>query len=139
MAINGRINVDVLFHDTDGTTSLKVVSLEGSSEHTTGRVAVVTGTVGSTSVNIQTSPSAYLDASGSAVDFDTDEGFIRRIAFQAVGARCKLDYQGGDLAYSSGAVSVIDTLGVVTGGDVLTIARDTTAGTASYTLVIYGT
>jgi hypothetical protein len=139
MAINGRINVDVLFHDTDGTTSLKVVSLEGSTELTTGQVAIVTGTVGSASVTIQTSPSTYRDASGAIVDLDANDGFIRRIAFQAVGTRCKLDFQGGDLAYSSGAVSVIDTLGVVSGGDPLTIARDTTAGTASYTLVIYGT
>jgi hypothetical protein len=139
MSINGRINVDVLFHDTDGTTSLKVVSLEGSTELTTGQVAIVTGTVGSASVTIQTSPSTYRDASGAIVDLDANDGFIRRIAFQAVGTRCKLDFQGGDLAYSSGAVSVIDTLGVVSGGDPLTIARDTTAGTASYTLVLYGT
>jgi hypothetical protein len=139
MAIDGRINVDVLFHDTDGTTSLKVVSLEDSTQFTTGQVAIVTGTVGSASVTIQTSPSAYRDASGAIVDLDTNDGFIRRIAFQAIGARCKLDFQGGDLAYSSGAVSVIDTLGVVSGGDTLTIARDTTAGTASYTLVLYGT
>jgi hypothetical protein len=44
MAIDGRINVDVLFHDTDGTTSLKVVSLEDSTAYTTGQVAIVTGT-----------------------------------------------------------------------------------------------
>jgi hypothetical protein len=139
MAINGRINVDVLFHDTDGTTSLKVVSLEGATEYTTGQVAIVTGTVGTGVVTIQTSPSTYRNASGAIVDLDQNDGFIRRIAFQAVGTRCKLDFQGGDLAYSSGAVSVIDTLGVVSGGDALTITRDTTAGTASYTLVMYGT
>jgi len=139
MAINGRINVDVLFHDTDGTTSLKVVSLEDSTEHTTGRVAVVTGTVGSAVVTIQTSPSIYRDSSGETVDFDQGDGLVRRIAFQATGVRCKLSFQGGNLAYSSGAVSVIDTLGVVAAGDPLSIARDTTAGTASYTLVLYGT
>ncbi len=142
MSIEGRIAVDVNFADSaagGGSQSLKKIALTDTTPYTSGRVAVVTGTVGSASVSVQTSPSTYLDASGAAVDFDTDEGFIRRIAFQAVGTRCKLDYQGGDLAYSSGAVSVIDTLGVVTGGDVLTIARDTTAGTASYTLVIYGT
>jgi hypothetical protein len=141
-SVRGTISVDVAFTDSttvSGAQSLKTITLRDATEYTTGRVAIATGTVGSASVSVQTSPSAYLDASGAAVDFDTDEGFIRRIAFQAVGTRCKLDYQGGDLAYSSGAVSVIDTLGVVTGGDVLTIARDTTAGTASYTLVIYGT
>jgi hypothetical protein len=140
--IRGRIAVDVQFTDsttTSGVQSLKTLTLQDATEYTTGKVAIVTGTVGTGVVTIQTSPSQYLDASGENVDFDTDDGFIRRIAFQAVGTRCKLDFQGGDLAYSSGAVSVIDTLGVVSGGDALTITRDTTAGTASYTLVMYGT
>jgi len=140
--IRGRIAVDVQFTDsttTSGVQSLKTLTLQDATEYTTGKVAIVTGTVGTGVVTIQTSPSQYLDTSGENVDFDTDDGFIRRIAFQAVGTRCKLDFQGGDLAYSSGAVSVIDTLGVVSGGDALTITRDTTAGTASYTLVLYGT
>jgi hypothetical protein len=141
-SVRGTISVDVAFTDSTtvgGAQSLKTITLRDATEYTTGRVAIVTGTVGSSVVNIQTSPSTYRDASGSIVDFDTDDGFIRRIAFQAIGTRCKLDFQGGDLAYSSGAVSVIDTLGVVPGGDTLTVSRGTTAGTASYTLVIYGT
>jgi hypothetical protein len=141
-SVRGTISVDVAFTDSttvSGAQSLKTIVLRDATEYTTGKVAIVTGTVGTGVVTIQTSPSQYLDASGENVDFDTDDGFIRRIAFQAIGTRCKLDFQGGDLAYSSGAVSVIDTLGVVSGGDALTITRDTTAGTASYTLVMYGT
>jgi hypothetical protein len=69
MAIDGRINVDVLFHDTDGTTSLKVVSLEDSTAYTTGKVAIVTGTVGTTEVSVSISPGTYRDASGAIVNF----------------------------------------------------------------------
>jgi len=76
MAINGRINVDVLFHDTDGTTSLKVVSLEDSTEYTTGKVAIVTGTVGTAAVAISTQPSSYKDASGSLVSFSSVERVV---------------------------------------------------------------
>jgi hypothetical protein len=62
MAIDGRINVDVLFHDTDGTASLKVVSLEDSTAYTTGQVAIVTGTCGTTAVTINASSLTYKDS-----------------------------------------------------------------------------
>lgn len=65
MAIDGRINVDVLFHDTDGTASLKVVSLEGSTSHTSGKVAIVTGTCGTSQQSISTA--SYRDAAGQEV------------------------------------------------------------------------
>jgi hypothetical protein len=139
-SVRGTISIDVAFTDSTtvgGAQSLKTITLRDATEYTTGRVAVVTGTVGSAVVTIQTAPSIYRDSSGEIVYFD--EGFFRRIAFQATGVRCKLDFQGGDLAYSSGAVSVIETLGVVPAGDPLAIVRDVTAGTASYTLVLYGT
>lgn len=142
MSIEGRIAVDVSFADSSdatGVQAIKKIALTEATPYTTGQAVIVTGTVGTGVVTVQTSPSTYRDASGAIVDLDQDDGFIRRIAFQASGTRCKLYFQGGGLAYSSGAVSVIDTLGVVSGGDPLTIARDTTAGTASYTLVIYGT
>jgi hypothetical protein len=77
MAIDGRINVDVLFHDTDGTTSLKVVSLEDSTAYTTGKVAIVTGTVGTTEVSVSISPGTYRDASGAIVNFTS----VSRFAF----------------------------------------------------------
>lgn len=132
MAIDGRINVDVLFHDTDGTASLKVVSLEGSTAYTSGKVAIVTGTCGTTAVTIATSPSVYRNASGSLVSFST----IERVAFAATPS-ATVDVQqrvaGGDnsITSRSGQVAVVDTPAVT--------FVYTTAGTASYTLVIYGT
>jgi len=132
MAITGRINVDVLFHDTDGTTSLKVVSLDDSTEYTTGKVAIVTGTCGTTAVTVATAPSVYKDASGTAVSFST----IERVAFSSPTLAyldCGQRGQAGDnaVAARNGKASVVDT-------PAITFVY-TTAGTASYTLVIYGT
>lgn len=134
MPIDGRINVDVLFHDTDGTTSLKVVSLEDSTAYTTGKVAIVTGTVGTAGVVIQTQPTTYKDASGGAVSFST----VSRIAFAASGKRCSFNYDNAVRVDSNNgqvAVTLVDILG----GDTASVEPDVTAGTASYTLVMYGT
>jgi hypothetical protein len=132
MAIDGRINVDVLFHDTDGTASLKVVSLEDATTYTAGKVAIVAGTCGTTAVTIATSPSVYRNASGSLVSFST----IERVAFAATPSATVDVYQrigGGDNVITSrnGQAAVVDTPGVT--------FVYTTAGTASYTLVLYGT
>jgi|688.fasta_scaffold1406561_1 hypothetical protein len=138
MAINGRINVDVLFHDTDGTTSLKVVSLEGSTEYTSGKVAIVSGTCGTANVTVATSPSTFRDASGAIVDFDTDEGIIRRFAFSATGSLASCQNQAGAQAFSSGGrVSVTDTGNMQAGEEF--VIRTEVSGTAAWTLVIYGT
>ena len=130
MAIDGRITVDVLFHDTDGTASLKVVSLEDSTEYTTGKVAIVTGTVGTTAVTIDPLSSLdYTDASGESVLFAS----IERFAFNATSlSRCT--ESGGASLSSSGRVGVSDTV-----DSLVTFAIDAINGTASYTLVLYGT
>jgi hypothetical protein len=134
MALNGRINIDVLFHDTDGTTSLKVVSLEDTTEYTTGKVAIVTGTVGSASQAITTT--GYSDAAGQAVSFSA----VSRIALQSSGREVRY------LVSPSPEVIGLVSEGVVASGSIpavfaaLTNHRvRTTAGTASYTLVLYGT
>jgi hypothetical protein len=134
MALQGRINVDVLFHDTDGTTSLKVVSLEDSTEYTTGTVAVVSGTVGTSATAI--SLANYRDAAGQSVSFSA----VNRIA---------LTSSGSGVRYL--LASVPEVIGVVSEGQLAVGSVPeafpslsnhrlrTTAGTASYTLVIYGT
>ena len=132
MAIDGRINVDVLFHDTDGTASLKVVSLEDSTAYTTGKVAIVTGTCGTATVTINVAPSTYRDASGALVSLAS----VQRIAFAATPA-ANIDTgqrtSGGDNVITSrnGQITIVDVPSV----DWVY----TTAGTASYTLVLYGT
>jgi hypothetical protein len=133
MAINGRINVDVLFHDTDGTTSLKVVSLEGSTEYTTGKVAIVTGTVGTAQSSIGI-PMGYRDAAGNLSTLDAPS----RVAFSATGGTLVKLVDANELSLLSrgGSVSVSD---MVPADDGLTVSVEGTAGTASYTLVLYGT
>ena len=134
MAIDGRINVDVLFHDTDGTTALKVVSLEDSTAYTSGKVAIVTGTVGTATVVVQTQPTTYKNAAGEFVSFAT----VSRIAFAATGKRCNCsDVNGMFIDSDDGHVAA--TLVNLPGGDTFAVAPDSPPGTASYTLVLYGT
>lgn len=135
MAIDGRINVDVLFHDTDGTASLKVVSLEDSTSYTTGKVAVVSGTVGTSGVTISTVPvsPAYRDATGAVVSFAN----VSRIAFQA--SRDCTATDGDDASSrvrSRGSVVLTDW---AYAGSTIEVGPLFTSGTASYTLVLYGT
>ena len=132
MAIDGRINVDVLFHDTDGTTSLKVVSLEDSAAYTTGKVAIVTGTVGTTEVSVSISPGTYRDASGAIVNFTS----VSRFAFVATPGG--IAFQEGDI----GKVVSLDGQLAITSSNSASaddFLVSSAAGTASYTIVIYGT
>ena len=124
MAIDGRITVDVLFHDTDGTASLKVASLEDSTEYTTGKVAIVTGTVGTALQFITYSD--YRNAAGQ-----TQALSVQRFAFQATPAAQIINDLGVVLCQSEADVSVDSWRDHV--------SLRTTAGTASYTLVLYGT
>jgi hypothetical protein len=135
MSLNGRINVDVLFHDTDGTASLKVVSLEGSSEYGTGVVAVASGTVGTAQQTL--SISSYRGADGNVVAFTS----AQRAAFQCVGA------EGLFAVSASPELSAGRSSGSVCVNDIPQSFRSSTsgyrvrtlAGTGTYTLVLYGT
>lgn len=140
MAIDGRINVDVLFHDTDGTASLKVVSLEDSAAYTTGKVAIVTGTVGTAVSTIYEAgvPTTYKDSAGNAVTF-TSGPSVTRLAFSS-DKRVEFFVSASDARLSSENNRVAMTCLLGGGADAITAQAMTgTAGTASYTLVLYGT
>lgn len=133
--VRGRVAVDVQFTDSttlSGVQSLKTITLQDATEYTTGKVAVITGTCGTAAVTVATSPSVYRNSAGSLVSFST----IERVAFAATPS-ATVDVQvrgaGGDNSVTSrsGQVAVVDTPAVT--------FVYTTAGTASYTLVIYGT
>ncbi len=133
--VKGRIAVDVQFTDStssSGVQSLKTVTLQDATEYTSGKVAVVTGTCGTAAVTVAISPSVYRNSAGSLVSFAT----IERVAFSA-SLNASIDVEqrtgGGDNVITSrdGQVAVVDTPGVT--------FVYTTAGTASFTLVIYGT
>lgn len=129
MAIDGRINIDVLFHDTDGTTSLKVVSLEDSTAYTTGKVAIVTGTCGTTGVSVSPATPAFKNAAGQDVTFSN----IVRFAFRADPAGVIVSGVS-TIGRSKNDVCVWNADGFSTAA----YSIRSFTGTASYTLVLYG-
>ena len=135
MAIDGRINVDVLFHDTDGTTSLKVVSLEDSTAYTSGKVAIVTGTVGTAGSVV--SPSLGTGYKNAAGDEILMSGGVSRVAFSATPFAQAFGDENSELLVSRNN-RIATTEQVDTGSNQPWIIS-TTSGTASYTLVLYGT
>jgi hypothetical protein len=83
MSLDGRINVDVLFHDKNGTSAIKVVTLNNSQEFPEGKVAVITGTAGTARVDLgYTGQTSYRNAAGETVLMDS----VERIVFSWSGA-----------------------------------------------------
>ena len=132
MSIEGRINIDCLFHDKDGTASLKVVSLNDSQEYTTGKVAIVSGTVGTSQVSFNTYAPAYRDSSGSLVTFST----LSRVVFSYSGSTAKklLDIDGNFLLSSRNSEPAASS---ITGN--VDAVIDPGSGTGTYTIILYGT
>lgn len=138
MSLEGRIAIDVAFSDSTsstGTQSLKKISLVDSTPYTAGKVAVLAGTISTAGVSFNTQgPLSYRNASGEAVSFAN----VSRIAFLASRNSYCLDPSNGGSSTirSNGNASVADWSPE---GPTIDISADFTSGTASYTLVLYGT
>jgi hypothetical protein len=133
MSIEGRIAVDVSFADSAtsaGVQSLKKITLTDTTPYTSGKVAIVTGTAGTAFVNVDVAPSAYKDASGATVSFSA----VRHFVFSAKGSACRCSQDFITVESVDGLACVSRAAGGDDG-----FAIQTTAGTASYTLVLYGT
>jgi len=136
--MQGRIAVDVSFADSDtstGVQSLKKISLVDSTSYTSGKVAIVTGTCGTAAVTIDASATGYKDATGEEVSLSS----VSRLACRATGAKVVLD-RGNEAAiigYPDNNVMAVSELGV--SGPSYIYRLKTQTGTASYTLVFYGT
>ena len=132
--VRGRIAVDVQFADSTtsaGVQSLKTITLQDATEYTTGKVAIVTGTCGTTPVQIDVAPATtYRNAAGSVVSFVG----VQRFSFSATGSPARLQQDYVAVESSAGRACVSDANGF----DDSFLVR-TTAGTASYTLLLYGT
>lgn len=133
MSLLGKFAIDVQFADSDaaaGVKSLKTVALQHASEYSDGKVAVVTGTCGTSAVTVAISPTTYRDAAGSIVSF----GSISRAAFSADAAgRVKCDGTGDWTLYSrAGQIAVSEAF------ETASFSISTTAGTSAWTLVLYG-
>lgn len=135
MSLEGRIAIDVAFSDSaasTGTQSLKRLVLTSTDAYASGKVALVAGTCGTAAVAIAVAPSTYKDSSGSAVSFAT----VTRFAFAASAAAVCSEAAGSGVAISGGSrVAVSDSRNGGTAG----FNVSAHSGTASYSLVIYGT
>lgn len=134
MSVEGRIAVDVSFADTatsGGVQSLKKITLVDTTSHTTGKVAIVTGTCGTAAVTVALVPTTFRDAAGDLVSFAS----VSRFAF-AADPRSKCVATGEDETVVSSGNRV--ALTEVTSPTDFAVSRISTSGTAAYSLVIYG-
>jgi hypothetical protein len=132
MSINGRTNVDIVFHDMSGTTSIKIIELESSDSQTTGKVAVVSGTHSTSSHTIQTNNTGYYDASGTQVSFSN----VTRIGLRT-SRPMRLSDNQNHVVIQSDANRV--AFSECSESSNLTLTPTYTSGTASYTVFLYGT
>ena len=135
MSIEGRIAIDVSFADSatsSGVQSLKKIALVDTTSYTTGKVALLSGTLGTASVQIDFAPTTYRDSSGAFVTFSSVTAMAGKTS-RSCTLRDNADFQFGvdaDRAF-------LHPLPVTP--PYVQIAPSYTAGTASYTLVLYGT
>lgn len=139
MSVEGRISVDVVFHDKDGTNAINVVTLQDSKEYTTGKVAIVSGTVGTTAVTFASSDSGepvstYRDASGQLVSLSS----ITKVVIKATTQNRPLIFtdQNSGNAISVPAEEVLVYPCGISPNDGVTVRAFN--GTASYTIILYG-
>lgn len=131
MSIDGRINVDCLFHDRAGDARIKVLSLRSGDHYSSGEVVIVTGTAGTAGVSIAFNN--YRDASGSLVSLNSP----LRLAFSWSGSSRRVLNDGGDDAWrlisSNGEVAVTQ---MADSEPIPMLAAG--AGTGAYTLLMWG-
>jgi hypothetical protein len=133
MSVTGRTNVDILFHDMDGTSAIRIVSVVSSDSQTTGKVALVSGTHSSASHTIAKNSTGYKDASGSEVSLTN----VTRIGLRA-SRPMTLATHGNAVIIRSDADRVAFSDASMTSGN-LTLTPLYTSGTGSYTVFLYGT
>lgn len=125
--IHGSISVDISFTDSTAgevTAALKRLNLREGSEYTTGKVAIESGTVGTTVQFLAYGD--YRDSGGNLQNLTP-----ARFAFRATpGARIINDF-GHELSESRDNICVDNWRDHV--------AIRTTAGTATYKMIVYGT
>jgi len=140
MSVKGRFGIDVQFTDStteSGVQSLKSLTLSHASEYDGDKVAILSGTCGTATVTIPLSPTTYRNAAGTLVSFAS----VSRVAFSATGAKLvALDGIGGcgvnDWTIYSRANQIAVSEAVETSQ--FTVNVFDTAGTAAFTLILYG-
>lgn len=134
MSLEGRINIDALFHDKDGTASLKVVSLQDSRAYTSGKVAVITGTLGTSSTQIS-HYDAYRGNDGEYVNITSVNYAVFR--FDGTGGSFKRLAIGNAIIRSNDGIAGASCVGGDDTGQFTISGNQGSTGT--YTVVLYGT
>lgn len=138
MSVKGRFAVDVQFTDSTtsaGVQSLKTVTLQGATEYDFGKIAIVSGTVGTGLVSVSTAPTTYKNAAGDFVSFAN----VSRIAFVASGTQLVQVTSGDSGDRLAASMSSMPSVSNCSEDSTLQVGfLAATAGTASYTLVLYG-
>lgn len=132
MTIDGRISVDVVFHDTDGTNAINVLSLQDSQEYTTGKVAIISGTAGTAAVTIQVVPTTYRNASGELVSFSEIQAYVVQ------SGQNNLVITNPTLTLTANSVAVIPQTTGDFGDSGQLPTLSTVSGTSTYTIILYG-
>ena len=131
MSIEGRIAIDIGFtdtHTTGGVQNVQRIALAVTDSYTSGKAVVLTGTLGTAVVFLNTAPTTFRDASGSLVSFaDTRRVIIETSRPCAIG-------DGGN-----GLVGQTLCMFQVNGTPQIEIQQQATSGTSAYTAVFYGT
>jgi len=135
MAINGTISVSALFHDTDGTTAINVVSLRSSTEYPGGQVAIITGTAGTALTTIEID-NVYRDATGELVQFPTPERIV--FLWSGVSVR-RLQNTDGTSAVDMLLRSRAGQAAASSSPGVFNLSLLQGGSTGTYTIVVYGT
>lgn len=133
VSINGRVNIDIVFHDQHtASSSIKVVEMESSEPHETGKVAIIKGVASTSHITIHHNNTGYIDAFGQEVSFSN----VTRMALQASRQMSLEDNQANTVIFSCDnfiAYSQVDASNNVK------LVPHYTSGTASYTVFLYGT
>jgi hypothetical protein len=135
MSVEGRISVDVLFHDKDGTNAVNVLPLATSNGYTGGKVAMVSGTVNTAGATFY--PGAigfsYRDAAGNNVVFDAIN-IVSVVGSDVIAEGVTSEQSTSFYLYSSGEVAFTRVP-----YEVNTISVRAANSTSTYTLIVYGT
>ena len=131
MSIEGRIAIDIGFtdlHTASAVQSVQRIALTATDSYTTGKIAVLSGTLGTAVVTLSVQPTNYRDASGALVSFSS----VSRAIFQASEG---VNIGDGGNSLTGQKLCVFSTSGTPS----IDLQPAYTSGTASYALVLYGT
>lgn len=144
MSLDGFVSSSAIFHDKDGTTTMKAASLASTEHVTSGKIAVITGTCSSSETTIDFGDTGYTMADGTDASWVANGLDITRIVFSADPAAQLTGnsfLKGFKIASSNGNVAVTDIPeGIVftSGTSEYTAAVKCDSGTASYTILAIG-